>query len=155
MYCSTCGVAIAEGLSYCNHCGARTSVANKDQAATHDVSPGLLVAAMVATFIFGLIAISILLGVMKTSLGLELGQILGFAVLSFSIMLLLEGVFLFLLLRRNRGTEERAGTELSPGHRTRELEAPPAPALAEPLSSVTDHTTRAFESIYTNRNKAT
>jgi hypothetical protein len=104
---------------------------------------------MVFTFIFGLLAIAVLLGVMKSALGLELGQILGFAVLSFLIMVLLEGVFLLLIFRRNRG-EERATPELAARPTTKELAAP-----REPVSSVTDHTTRAFEPILTNRNKTT
>ena len=151
MYCSTCGIAIADSLTYCNHCGARTPASNSDKVATsRDASPGLLVSAMVATFIFGLPVIAVLLGVMKTALGLELGQILGFAVLSFLILILLEGVFLTLLLRRNRGAEEKERTESLPRHTTKELAAP-----REPLSSVTDHTTRAFDPILTNRNKTT
>jgi hypothetical protein len=96
----------------------------------------------------------VLLGVMKSVLGLELGQILGFAALSFLIMLSLEGVFLLLLFRGKRG-EERTRTELMAGQTTKELGAPKVQALQEPLSSVTDHTTCAFEPIYTNRNKAT
>ena len=152
MYCSTCGVVVADSLSYCNHCGARISRSNGDQAnLTRDLNPGLLVYAMLATFIFGLVAIAILLGVMKSVLGLEAGQILGFAVLSFLIMLFLEGVFLSFLIRRTRSAEERATAELM-GHRTKELEAP---QMQEPVSSVTDHTTRAFEPIYTNRNNPT
>ena len=158
MYCSTCGVAVADTLSYCNHCGARISRSDRDQTnLTRDLNPGLLVYAMLATFIFGLVAIAILLGVMKSVLGLEAGQILGFAVLSFLIMLFLEGVFLSFLIRRTRSAEERAPAELM-GHRTKELEAPQMQALKEPMepvSSVTDHTTRAFEPIYTNRNDAT
>ena len=154
MYCSSCGVAVAESLNYCNHCGARV-ISNSDKVATSDVKPGLLVSAMVGTFVLGLIAIATLLGVMKSVLGLELGQILGFAVLSFFIMLFLEGVFLVLLFRRNRGAEERVRKETLAGHTTKELWAPQVQALREPLSSVTDETTRAFEPIYTNRDKAT
>jgi len=143
-------------LSYCNHCGARIITSNSDKIATsRDVNPELLVPAMVATFVLGLLAITVLLGVMKSVLGLELGQILGFAALSFLVMIFLEGVFLLLLFRRNRGAEERARTELQAGHTTKELGAPQVQALQEPLSSVTDHTTRAFEPIYTNRNKTT
>jgi len=156
MYCSTCGVAVAENLSYCNHCGVRIIPFNSDQVATsREIKPELLIRAMVITFVFGLLAITILLGVMKSVLGLELGQILGFAALSFLIMLALESVFLLLLFRRNRGAEERARTEVS-GHTTKELGTPQVQALREPpLSSVTDQTTRAFEQSYTNRNKAT
>ncbi len=155
MYCSSCGVAVTESLSYCNHCGVRLIASNSDKAVTsREVKPELLVGAMVTTFVLGLPVITVLLGVMKSVLGLELGQILGFAALSFSIMLFLEGVFLRLLLRRNRGLEERAGTELLSEHTTKELDAPGVRALREPLSSVTDHTTRAFEPIYTDRQKA-
>lgn len=146
MYCSSCGIAITESLSYCNRCGARIVAPNTDKAAPRDVSPGLLVSAMVATFIFGLPVIAVLLGVMKTSLGLELAQILGFAALSFLILILLEGVFLTLLFRRNRGAAEQEKTELLPSHTTKELAAP-----REPLSSVTDQTTRAFDPLYSKR----
>jgi Na+/proline symporter len=143
MYCSTCGVAIAESLSYCNHCGARIITSNSDKVATsREVKPELLVSAMVATFVLGLVAISVLLGVMKSVLGLELGQILGFAGLSFLILIFLEGVFMLLLFRRNRGAQERAKTESLAGHTTKELDVPQVQALPEPLASVTDQTTR-------------
>jgi len=154
MYCSTCGLAVAESLSYCSHCGARLVASNSDKVgASREVKPELLVRAMVTTFVLGLLAISVLLGVMKSVLGLELGQILGFAVLGFLLMILLEGVFLRLLFRRNRNTEERPRTESLSGHTTKELGVPQVQALREPLSSVTDHTTRAFEPLYTNRDK--
>jgi hypothetical protein len=150
MYCSTCGVAVAEGLNYCNHCGARIIVSNSDKVATsRDVRPELLVAALVGTFVLGLIAITALLGVMKSVLGLQSGQIFVFAALSFLMMVVLEGVFLLLLFRRNRGVEERE--ELLAGHTTKGLGAPQVQALREPIASVTEQTTRAFEPIYTNR----
>lgn len=154
MYCSTCGVAVADTLSYCNHCGARIITSSSDKvAAAREVKPDLLVSAMAATFIMGLLAISVLLGVMKSVLGLESGQLMGFATLSFLILIFLEGVFLRLLFRRNRNTEERVKTESVPGHTTKELGMPQAQALREPLSSVTEQTTRAFEPLYTNRDK--
>ena len=156
MYCSTCGVVVADGLSYCNHCGARIITSNNDNAATSSaVKPELLVRAIVTTFVVGLLAITVLLGVMKAVLGLESGQIMGFAVMSFLMMMFLEGVFLRLLLRRNRGGEERATKELAAGHTTKELGQPQVQALREPLTSVTDQTTRTFEPIYTKRNKTT
>jgi hypothetical protein len=155
MYCSTCGVAVPENLSYCNHCGARIVTSNDKIATSRDVKPELLVSAMAGTFILGLLAISVLLGVMKSVLGLEPAQILGFAAVSLLMLIVLEGVFVLLLFRRNRGVEERGKTELAAGHTTKELGTPQAQALREPQSSVTDHTTRAFEPVYTNRNKAT
>ena len=154
MYCSTCGVAVAESLSYCNHCGARIVASNRDEIDTsREVRPGLLVSAMAGTFILGMFAITALLGVMKAVLGLQGGQILGFAALSFFIMISLESVYLYLLFRRKRLAEEQVTTGSLAQHTTKELSAPHARELQSPLSSVTDHTTRAFDPIYVNRNK--
>lgn len=155
MYCPTCGVAVPETLSYCNHCGAKLIASTDNRiVTTREVKPDFLVSSMVNTFVFGLLAIAVLLGVMKSVLALDVGQILFFAALSFLVMLILEGVFVLLLFRRNHGDEKRARTEALPGQTTKELGGPQAQALREPLSSVTDNTTRAFEPIYTDRNKA-
>jgi hypothetical protein len=115
-----------------------------------DVRPETLVAAMVMTFVFGLGAITLLLGVMKAILGFDTGQLLAFTVLSFLIMLSLEGVFVRLLLRRKHGTEE-ADAVLLRGTSTKELDVAQAPRLAEPAFSVTEHTTRAFEPVHNER----
>ena len=151
MYCSTCGVAVTQGLSYCNYCGATLSGAKGDKVTkSPDVKPELLVSAMAGVFILGLVAITMLIGVMKTVLGLNAGQILAFTMLSFLIMLLIEGVCLRLLFRRKRVTEETGDTALVKGQATKELDAAQARALPEP-ASVTEHTTRAFEPIHVER----
>jgi hypothetical protein len=76
MYCSTCGVAIAPGLSYCNYCGAKLSGGEGDNIIkSPEVRPGTLVGAMVFAFVFGLVAITLLLGMMKAVLRLEVGHI--------------------------------------------------------------------------------
>jgi hypothetical protein len=152
MYCSSCGVAVAQGLSYCNYCGAKSSGAKGDNViAPSAIKPETLVAAMVFVFVFGLGAITVLMGVMKAVLGLNVGQILAFTMLSFLIMLLIEGVCIRLLFRRKRGTEEAGDTVLSKGQETKALDAAQARALPEPVPSVTEHTTRAFESVYNER----
>src|SRR6266571_6321938 len=107
MYCSSCGVAVAQGLSYCNYCGAKLNGVKGDSVTkSSEVKPEMLVAAMVFVFVFGLGAITALMGMMKAVLNLDLGQILAFTLLSFLIMLLIEGVCVLLLLRRKRGPEE-------------------------------------------------
>jgi hypothetical protein len=150
MYCSSCGVALAPGLSYCNYCGeklsgAKGAVINRSP----EVRPETLVGAMVCTFVFGLGVITVLMGVMKAVLHLELGQMLAITLLSFLIMLILEGVFIRLLLGRKRG---EAG-DFAPSNRqaTKELDPAPARVLPEPVPSVTEHTTRAFDPAYTER----
>jgi hypothetical protein len=152
MYCPTCGVVVAQGLSYCNYCGAKFSVAKDEtRIKSPEVKPGLLVSAMVAVFVLGLAAITMLMGMMKAVLRLNVGQILAFTMLSFLIMLFLEGVFIWLLLRRKRGAEEAGDTVLVKGQATKELDAAQARVLPEPVPSVTEHTTRAFESIHNER----
>src|SRR5262245_771464 len=140
MYCSSCGVAVAENLSFCNLCGAKIGATNSDKIVQpRQVNPELLVTAMAGTFILGLVAIAVLLGTMKSVLGLDVGQILGFAALSFLIMLSLEAVFVLLLFRRNRSAEERGSTRTLTGGSTKELDEPHVNVLQEPLTSVTDH----------------
>ena len=99
MYCSSCGVAVAQGLIYCNYCGAKFGGGQTEDVST-ELKPGLLVSAMVVVFVFGLVAISILMGMMKAIIHLDAGAILGFAVLCFLIMLALEGVFMRLLFTK-------------------------------------------------------
>src|SRR6267142_1862512 len=153
MYCSSCGVAVTPGLSYCNYCGEKLSGAKSNSIIkSPEVRPETLVGAMVFTFVFGLGAITMLMGMMKAVLHLESGLILAFTLLSFLIMLSLEGVFIRLLLRRKRGAEEAGDAVLLKGQATRgELDAAQARVLTESMPSVTEHTTRAFDPIYPER----
>ena len=148
MYCSSCGVAVAQGLTYCNYCGAKVSGAKGDSVnESSAVKPEMLVAAMVFVFVLGLAAITMLMGMMKAVLHLNLGLILAFTLLSFLIMLSIEGVIIRLLLRRKRGMEEAGDTVQLKGQATNELDAAQARVLPEPVPSVTEHTTRAFEPV--------
>jgi len=151
MYCSSCGVAVAQGLSYCNYCGAKLSGAGDSGLKSPEVRPELLVSAMAGVFILGLAAITVLMGVMKSVLDLPADRILAFTLVPLLIMLLLEGVFLRLLFRRKRGTEQAGGTVLLKGQATKELDAAQARVLPEPVQSVTEHTTRALEPAYSDR----
>jgi hypothetical protein len=152
MYCSSCGVAVPQGLSYCNYCGAKLGGARSDNVTkSAEVKPELLVSAMVVVFVFGLIAITMLIGVMKSVINLDVGQILAFALLCFLIMLSIEGVFVRLLLRRKRGAEEAGDAVLLKGQATKQLDAAQGRMLPEPVASVTEHTTRAFDPIYNER----
>jgi hypothetical protein len=154
MYCSSCGVVVTPGLSYCNHCGEKLSLAKSDRIVkSPEVRPETLIGAMVCSFVFGLGAITLLLGMMKAVLRLETGVVLAFALLSFLILLALEGVFIRLLLRRTRGAEEADDTLPVKGQATRELDAAQARALSESMPSVTEHTTRAFDPVYREQHK--
>ena len=152
MYCPSCGAAVAEGLSYCNYCGAKLSGAKGDKVSrSPEVKPEFLVAAMVGLFLLGLAGIIVLMGVMKAVLDLPVELILAFALLVFLIMLLLEGVVLRLLFVRRRGAEQSGDTVPSKAQATKELDAAQARALPEHMPSVTEQTTRTFEPSYIER----
>ena len=150
MYCPSCGVAVAQGLSYCNYCGAKLNQQGESESKLPDVRPELLVSAIAGLFIFGLIAIIMLMGMMKEVMGLTVESVLAISLFPFLFLLLIEGVFIRLLFRGSRGRKAAPGS-LSRGQSTKELDAAHARSLPEPISSVTEHTTRAFNPIYTDR----
>ena len=150
MYCSSCGIAVAEGLSYCNYCGAKLNLKEDSDSKVPHVKPELLVSAMAGLFIFGLIAIIMMMGMMKQVMGLTVESALVISLLPFLLLLFLEGIFIKLLFRGKRGTNATTSA-LSRGQSTKELDAAHMRQLPEPLSSVTEHTTRAFEPIHTKR----
>ena len=149
MYCSTCGGAVARGLSYCNKCGAKLNISESLEE-TSGVRPNLLVTSMVATFIFGMVVITMLMGVLKVILGLNVEAVLGFGTIPFLLMLILEAVFMRLLLR-DRATSETNDKTLAKQQETNELDAARPCALHEPIPSVTEHTTRAFEPVHRDK----
>ena len=149
MYCSSCGVVVAQGLSYCNYCGAKLNLKEDSDSKLPNVKPELLVSAMAGLFILGLVAIIMMMGMMKQVMGLTVESVLVISLLPFLLLLFLEGVFIRLLFRGRRGTD--ATGSLSKGQSTKELDAAHMRPLPEHVSSVTEHTTRAFEPIHTNR----
>ena len=151
MYCSTCGVAVTQGLSYCNYCGAKLVGPGDTGLESPVVRPELLVSAMAGVFILGLAAITVLMGVMKSVLDLPADRILAFSLVPFLIMLVLESVFLRLLFRAKRRAEEARTSVQLKGQATKELDVAHAGVLPEPASSVTENTTRALHSVYTDR----
>jgi hypothetical protein len=152
MYCSSCGVAVAQGLSYCKNCGAKLVSERRDDAdRSSEVRPELLVSAMVGLFILGLIVITILMGVIKTALGLPSDLVLGVGLSCFLIMVLLEGVLIKLLFSRTRGAKRESNRLPAQEQSTKELDAAQTRVLTEGVPSVTEHTTRAFDPIYNER----
>jgi hypothetical protein len=150
MYCSSCGIGVAEGLSYCNYCGAKLNLKEDSESKLPNVKPELLVSAMAGLFIFGLIAIIMMMGMMKQVMGLTVESALIISLLPFLLLLFLEGIFIRLLFRGRHRANATTGS-LSRGQSTKELDAAHVRHLPEPLSSVTEHTTRAFHPIPTDR----
>lgn len=155
MYCSSCGVAVTQNLTYCNHCGARINGGKADAnlKTTELRFDAMIMSAMVALFIFGLPAISVLIGVMKDILHFEYGPLVAFALLSFLILVGIEGVLILRLFRLKRNADDATGS-IGPRNITKELEAESRVA-AEPVGSVIDHTTRTLDPVYSGEKTAT
>ena len=152
MYCSTCGVAVAQGLSYCNYCGAKLGGASGvDVGRPSEIKPELLVSAMVGLFILGLVAIAVLVGVMKAVAGFDLPFLLFALMLSFVLMFVVEGVLIGLLLKGRRAVRGADAAGRPKEQTTSELGEAQARTLPEPVPSVTEHTTRTLEPVYSER----
>jgi len=106
-----------------------------------------IITMMVATFIMGTFALTVLMGVLKAVLKLDSQLILGVAMFPFILMVLLEGLFIFLLLRER--SEEKRESRVLPQRSTNELDS--LRVLPEPAASVTENTTRAFDPVYSER----
>jgi uncharacterized protein (DUF983 family) len=149
MYCSSCGVAVAQALTYCKNCGGKLNPAETGNQSS-EIRPGGLMTMMVATFVMGTFVITMLMGVMKVIVNFDFGVILAFTALSFLVMLVLEGIFIKLLLSRKREDAEPRDTRQNNRGTTKELEAKSRQPI-EPIPSVTEHTTRAFDPVYSDR----
>jgi type III secretory pathway component EscV len=89
---------------------------------------------------------------MKDLLNFGNGIILGITLLSFLLMFVIEGTLIWLLLRRKKSeTEEADETKRLNEQTTKELDTPQPLSLPDPVSSVTEQTTRSFEPIYSER----
>ena len=150
MYCSSCGAAVAKGLSYCNQCGANLIGAKGGVTKPTELFPESLIWAIVSVFVIGLGCSIGLMAVMK-DYGFSQLLIVAFTLLIFVLMLAVEGVFISLLFSRKSSRKEIGETESLHEQAAKELGAAQARALSEPVPSVTDHTTRAFEPIYSER----
>jgi len=152
MYCSSCGAAVATNLAYCNHCGAKITGERTDNLGktTELRYQSFVMSAMVATFVLGLPAIGILMGIMKAVLNFAFGPLIAFTFLSFFILIALEGVLVSRLFGRKRRSDDESANTMTGTHITKELEAQ-SRGFGQPVASVTDHTTRTLDPIYSER----
>lgn len=152
MYCSTCSAAVARGLAYCNHCGAKLGGGKDDAGAKPaETFTESLVWALVAVFVVGLGGIIGLMAVMKEVVGFGPDVILYITRLCFLMMLVIEGVLIWKLLRHKSGAKEAGGARRLKERETKALGAAQAHSLPGPTASVTEHTTRAFDPAYVER----
>jgi len=141
MYCSACGTQIASGLSFCNRCGANL----KERSETN--STGTISAYLTAVTVLGVIGLGIMLGgamVLKKDAQLDEELVGIFMLFTFLIVGVIEVMLLRQLSRLVSSREEQRS--ISPHlQQVHELRPANAAALAEPLTSVTENTTRTLE----------
>src|ERR1041385_4272572 len=118
MYCSACGAALAQGLSYCNRCGARSGADARDADRPR---PETIMSAIAIVFVFGMAAFIGLMAVMK-HFGFNDGLINGFTMMVFLLMLALEAVFVWMLLSGRRAAQGKHEAARLKEQTTQELE---------------------------------
>jgi hypothetical protein len=144
MYCSSCGSATQNQLTFCNKCGAKLTT-----TPVNGPKPESLIWAICALFILGTGVIIGLMAVMKQVVNLNDGIILGITLVCFSLLVILEAILSWLLISSWRSA--RTSTRPVEERKTSELTEAPVRMLQEPLVSVTEHTTRAFEPVFHDR----
>jgi predicted amidophosphoribosyltransferase len=147
MFCSACGVAVNQGLTYCKNCGAKVS--REDERRPAEPKPENIILMMVATFVMGLCAIGALMVVLK-AIQFDFGPLMAITMLSFLVMMGLEGIFIRLLFRGRARDKHKDSNLLKPQPTTNQLEAQSQFPL-QPVESVTEHTTRKFEPVLSER----
>jgi uncharacterized paraquat-inducible protein A len=144
MYCSSCGANVTQNLAYCNRCGAKLSDAAKDDGnRAPEIHPAMLVCAMVATFVFGMAAVAAFLSVAKG--GAPIGIVV--LALTFLLIIILESIFIWLLFRRKKVVNAVSAPNRLDEQARKEIYTAPAGMLAEPIPSVTEHTTSLLEPV--------
>jgi len=147
MYCSTCATPLAPGLSYCNRCGA--SLKERE-----DPKAGAVAAYLTTITMVGLGGLGLMLGgAIALKNGAQLpDDIIGiFMLMAFLIIGIVE-IFLCRQLSRVIGNKEKSQSALpsQPAMSTElrgpaELGGPQPRALSDPVSSVTENTTRTLD----------
>ena len=156
MYCSTCGGAVSRALTYCNHCGAKLMGKSDKEAPRQPADyPESLIWAIVGSLLGGIGLVIGLMAVMKEVVHFNMEWITGFTILSFLLICAVEIVLISQLLRYQARRQGKADPKLLiPEPTTKELEPAQPLALPDPILSVTEHTTRAFDPAFSERKQS-
>ena len=142
MYCISCAAPVAPGLSYCNRCG--TSLKEPEPAR----NVGVMSIIVIAMTLIGLGGLALMLGgalILKTEANLGPKLVGLFMLLCFLVVMATEySLFrnLSTLVSSSSGKERQLPQAQSI---PTDLRLPQATPFGEPVSSVTDSTTRTLE----------
>ena len=144
MYCSGCGSPIAPGLSFCNRCGTGL----RERGERSDSKPAAAIPALVTAMVLvALATMGLMLGgpiALKREGGFGEELIVLFMFLIFFTSAVTE-IFLYRQLGRITTATNQPLALPTPAVMPAEFRGPQPRALAEPLPSVTENTTRTLE----------
>lgn len=148
VYCSSCGAPSTPGLSFCNRCGANLGLIKDQGEIKPPASPfDSLMESIFWVTVFGLGAVVGGVAALKALQFREL-FIIAYMILSSAAFLGIYGMHV-LQFRRLTSAAKKSSSTKDVG--TKELGPAQARLLSEPMPSVTEHTTRAFDPIYSER----
>jgi hypothetical protein len=142
MFCSNCGSPHAQGLSYCNRCGADL---RERKESSNTGNTAAITAMLTAITTLGLVGLGIMLMgavILRRKANLDQELIGVFMMFTFLIVSVTE----FMLVRNlSKLTSSNESPKYFPPPTTNELRLPAASSLGEPVPSVTENTTRTLE----------
>lgn len=141
MYCASCGTPLTQGLSYCNRCG--TSLRERSGTNTGAISAFLTAITLIGVGGLGLM----LAGALVLRRGANLSQeLIGFFMLfAFLIVGTIEVMLVRNLSRLMGGEKEKKNYLPAPQTASNDLRLSQGTPFGEPVSSVTENTTRTLE----------
>src|SRR5215212_11902737 len=149
MFCQFCGTPRAQGLSYCNRCGA--DLRERKESSSHTVA---ISAMLIAITLVGLIGLGIMIG---GSLSLrreaQLSQeLIGvFMLFAFLVVSVTEFMLVKNLSRLITSATEKKNYFPAAPPVQQEMRLPPAGSLGEPVPSVVENTTRTLDYVRRER----
>jgi hypothetical protein len=158
MYCSSCGLDVSPELNYCNRCGANL---NPSSALVPQViaprvrmtGPTIALAVMV---VFSIAAIFSGAGTLALR-GVHPAAITWMVIISMMTIFGISGLVIRLWTHLLRNSlhggvpQYQQPTQLRQPQPNPQLQAPQTGPMQQPVSSVTDHTTRTFDPVYRER----
>lgn len=140
MYCTNCGATLAQEVSYCNRCGKNLREKSDNKAA-------MVTAFVTAMTTVGMAGLGIMLFgmlILRRKANLDQNLIGFFMLFSFLIIGMVE-VMLFRSLSKLTSSTDTKKQVSFPQNTQQDLRLPPGMPLGEPVSSVTENTTRTLE----------
>lgn len=158
MYCQTCGSALAHQTKFCNRCGTQLAPAS-NVSLEKTPAEKRLDEYLDGLFWISVFGLAFIIGgsALLAKVGFRDLIVVCYLILSTIVFLINFGFSLFGAISLMRSSKDGRLTMqpghdvIQPGHATRELESPRMEPIPIAITSVTENTTRSFESFEQKR----